>query len=80
METHGSEDSADSKYLRWIIGIGTDITNPDWGTLLYQYRIYMTTYPRLVLYPTLFIAVLTVCLHATFDSSKLEKGEMTLYD
>ena len=63
-----------------FIGIGTDITNPDWGTLLYQYRIYMTTYPRLVLYPTLFIAVLTVCLHATFDSSKLEKGEMTLYD
>ena len=21
-----------------FIGLGTDITNPDWGTLLYQYR------------------------------------------
>lgn len=63
-----------------FIGLGTDITNPDWGTLLYQYRSYMTTYPLLVLWPILFIAILTVCLHYTFDSSKLEKGDMTLYD
>lgn len=63
-----------------FIGLGTDITNPDWGTLLYQYRTYMTTYPWLVLYPTLFIAVLTVCLTQTFDSSRIRKGEMTIYD
>lgn len=63
-----------------FIGLGTDITNPDWGTLLYQYRSYMTTYPMLVIWPTLFIVILTVCLHMTFDSSKIEKGNLTLYD
>ena len=63
-----------------FIGLGTDITNPDWGTLLYQYRSYMTTYPMLVIWPTLFIALLTICLHATFDSSKVGKGDLTLYD
>lgn len=63
-----------------FIGLGTDITNPDWGTLLYQYRSYLTTYPLLVLGPPLFIAVLTVCFHAIFDSSETEKGELTIYD
>lgn len=63
-----------------FIGLGTDITNPDWGTLLYQYRSYLTTYPLLVLWPTLFIAVLTICLHATFDSTHTEEGGLTLYD
>lgn len=63
-----------------FIGLGTDITNPDWGTLLYQYRSYLTTYPLLVLWPVLFISILTVCLHATFDSSHAEEGELTLYD
>lgn len=63
-----------------FIGLGTDITNPDWGTLLYQYRSYLTTYPLLVLWPTLFIAVLTICFHLIFDASETEEGELTLYD
>jgi peptide/nickel transport system permease protein len=63
-----------------FIGLGTDITNPDWGTLLYQYRTYLTSYPLLVLWPALFIAVLTICLHATFDSSSSQEGDLTLYD
>ena len=63
-----------------FIGLGTDITNPDWGTLLYQYRSYMTTYPLLVLWPAFFIAILTICLHATFDSSQTKEGDLTLYD
>ncbi len=63
-----------------FIGLGTDITNPDWGTLLYQYRSYLTTYPMLVVWPTLFIAVLTICFHAIFDSSEAEKGDFTIYD
>lgn len=63
-----------------FIGLGTDITNPDWGTLLYQYRSYLTTYPMLVLWPTLFIAVLTICFHVIFDSSETEKEDLTIYD
>ena len=34
-----------------FIGLGVDTTNPDWGTLLYDYRIYLTSDPVLVLIP-----------------------------
>ncbi len=63
-----------------FIGLGTDITNPDWGTLLYQYRSYLTTYPMLVLWPTLFIAILTILLHSIFDSSEAKREDLTIYD
>ncbi len=63
-----------------FIGLGTDITNPDWGTLLYQYRAYLTTNPSLVLYPALAIAVMTIFFHVMFDSEDRKKEEMTIYD
>ncbi len=63
-----------------FIGLGTDITNPDWGTLLYQYRAYLTTDPRLVLYPALAIAIMTIFFHILFDGKEQGKEEMTIYD
>lgn len=63
-----------------FIGLGTDITNPDWGTLLYQYRAYITTEPWLVLYPALAIAIMTIFFHMLFDSKERGKEEMTIYD
>lgn len=62
-----------------FIGLGTDVTNPDWGTLLYQYRVYLTTYPRLVLFPTLAIALLVIFFHLMFDSNGAEEAK-TIYD
>ncbi|MDO4296494.1 MAG: ABC transporter permease [bacterium] len=62
-----------------FIGLGTDITKPDWGTLLYQYRGYLTSYPLLVFWPTLCIVCLTLCFHLLFDASE-EEEESTLYD
>jgi peptide/nickel transport system permease protein len=63
-----------------FIGLGTDVTNPDWGTLLYQYRAYILSYPRLVLLPILAVCLLALFFHYAFDSAKLEKTELTIYD
>lgn len=63
-----------------FIGLGADITNPDWGTMLYQYRSYITTYPRLIVFPSLAIAIITVFLHVMFDNGTADREEVTLYD
>jgi len=63
-----------------FIGLGTDITKPDWGTLLYQYRIYMMSHPTLVIYPAAAITLLTVFFHVMFDSGSLQGEKVTIYD
>lgn len=62
-----------------FIGLGTDVTNPDWGTLLYQYRAYIFTCPRLILCPAAAICLLALWFHVMFDSrTQRERG--TIYD
>ena len=63
-----------------FIGLGTDITRPDWGTLLYQYRTYMISHPTLVIYPAAAITLLTVFFHVMFDSGSAGGEKVTLYD
>ncbi|MGL4791461.1 MAG: ABC transporter permease [Anaerotignaceae bacterium] len=53
------------------IGLGTDLTNPDWGTMIYQYRLYIVTNPSLVLFPTLGIFGLSLFFHLMFDNTTL---------
>jgi len=36
-----------------FIGLGSDYTKPDWGAMLYQYRIYLVKRPSLIIIPTL---------------------------
>lgn len=62
-----------------FIGLGTDVTAPDWGTLLYQYRTYLLTYPRLVLAPAIAICLLAVFFHVMFDTGGA-KEELTVFD
>ncbi len=50
-----------------FIGLGTDIVQPDWGTLLYDYRLYVFERPLLVLAPTLAIFILALLFQALFD-------------
>lgn len=50
-----------------FIGLGADVSNPDWGTLLYQYRIYILKEPMLSLWPALGIFLLAVFFHVLFD-------------
>ena len=63
-----------------FIGLGTDVTNPDWGTLLYQYRVYILSYPRLVICPILAICLLALFFHFAFDDGRLKHTELTIYD
>ena len=63
-----------------FIGLGTDVTNPDWGTLLYSYRMYMLTYPRLVIIPIAAVCLLALFFHFAFDDGSARKEELTIYD
>jgi len=63
-----------------FIGLGTDVTNPDWGTLLYQYRVYLLSYPRLVVVPIIAICLLALFFHFAFDDARLKETELTIYD
>lgn len=63
-----------------FIGLGTDVTNPDWGTLLYTYRQYMLAYPRLVIIPIIAVCLLALFFHFAFDSGSAKKEELTIYD
>ncbi len=51
-----------------FIGLGADITKPDWGMLLYQYRIYFLTKPLLLLAPTVCIFAMCLVFQFVFDS------------
>lgn len=53
-----------------FIGLGADFTKPDWGTMLFQYRIYIISKPSLIIIPTLCIIWITLSLHFIFDSKQ----------
>lgn len=64
-----------------FIGLGTDVTNPDWGTMLYQYRVYIINEPMLVLWPTLGIFLLALFFHVVFDNNESDNSkDVSLYD
>ena len=63
-----------------FIGLGTDVTNPDWGTLLYSYRMYMLSYPRLVIIPIIAVCLLALFFHFAFDDGSAGKEDLTIYD
>lgn len=50
-----------------FVGLGTDMTAPDWGTMLYQYRLYIFERPGLILWPSLGIAALSALFLLLFD-------------
>lgn len=58
------------------IGLGADVTNPDWGSMIYQYRMYIIDHPLLVIWPTAGIFVLSLFFHLMFDNtSGLKRGK-----
>ncbi len=50
-----------------FIGLGADSSAPDWGTMIWDYRLYLLESPRLTLAPLMAIAVLALALHLAFD-------------
>lgn len=50
-----------------FIGAGADMSMPDWGMALYQYRFYMADEPRLILCPLAAISGLVLLVHRTAE-------------
>lgn len=61
-----------------FIGLGTDLTEPDWGALLFQYRIFIIDHPFLIFWPSLAIFILSYGFQHLFDDYELgrEKGDI----
>ncbi|MDO5095706.1 MAG: ABC transporter permease [Peptostreptococcaceae bacterium] len=54
-----------------FIGLGADLTKPDWGMMLYQYRIYIIDRPQLLFFPTFAIFVLAFSFYFVFDEQEI---------
>lgn len=53
-----------------FIGLGADFTKPDWGTLLFLYRVYLIRRPSLIIIPTLTIFFSALFFNILFDKDK----------
>ena len=50
-----------------FIGLGADSSMPDWGAMLYEYRMFVFDDPMLMIWPGLAIAIMTWLLNRIFD-------------
>lgn len=50
-----------------FIGLGSDPSKPDWGSMLYEYRMFMFDDPMLMIWPGLAIAAVTLALNLGLD-------------
>lgn len=50
-----------------FIGLSADTGRPEWGAMIYEYRVFLFTEPRLVLAPVAACTVVTVGLHLVLD-------------
>ena len=53
-----------------FIGLGTDITTPDWGSMIYQYRFHLVDRPYMVAFPAVGILALALLFHYMFEDWK----------
>lgn len=54
-----------------FIGLGSDITKPDWGALLYQYRVYIIDRPSMLFFPSMAIFSLAFISYVIFDDREI---------
>ena len=50
-----------------FIGLGADPSKPDWGSMLFEYRVFIFDHPALMVWPGLAIAATVATLNAMFD-------------
>lgn len=53
-----------------FIGLGADPSKPDWGSMLYEYRMFVFDDPWLMILPGLAIACMTALLNLSFDPAQ----------
>ena len=52
-----------------FIGLGADPSKPDWGSMLFEYRVFIFDHPSLMIWPGVAIAMTVATLNALFDTS-----------
>ncbi|GAB5447708.1 ABC transporter permease [Gymnodinialimonas sp.] len=57
-----------------FIGLSADTGRPEWGAMIYEYRIFLFTEPRLVLAPVVACAVVSLGLHVVLDQRRGRRG------
>jgi len=50
-----------------FIGLGVDPSRPDWGSMLFEYRLFLFDHPALVLWPALALAATAGALNLALD-------------
>lgn len=50
-----------------FIGLGVDPSRPDWGAMLYEYRMFLFEAPRLMIVPGLAIALMALAINLLAD-------------
>lgn len=50
-----------------FIGLGADPSKPDWGSMLFEYRVFIFDHPALMIWPGIAIAGTVATLNAVFD-------------
>jgi peptide/nickel transport system permease protein len=50
-----------------FIGLGADPSKPDWGSMLFEYRVFIFDHPMLMVWPGVAIAVTVICINLTFE-------------
>jgi len=53
-----------------FIGLSADTGRPEWGAMIYEYRTFLFTEPRLVLAPVIACTCVTTLLHLLLDRRK----------
>lgn len=52
-----------------FLGLGADPSKPDWGAMLFEYRMFIFDHPLLMVWPGLAIAMVAATLNAVFDAT-----------
>lgn len=52
-----------------FIGLGADPSKPDWGSMLFEYRVFIFDHPSLMIWPGVAIAMTVGTLNALFDTA-----------
>lgn len=50
-----------------FIGLGSDPSKPDWGSMLFEYRMFVFDHPMLMIWPGLAIVAMTALLNWVFE-------------
>lgn len=52
-----------------FLGLGADAASPDWGAMLYEYRVFVFDWPELMLWPGLAITLTALALNLLIEPS-----------